>query len=804
MGKFISKILLGLVLITGVAAAGLYIFLRASLPQVDGAITVAGLENEIEIIRDENAVPHIYAQSDDDAFYALGFLHAQDRLWQLEINRRIAAGRLSEILGAGALDTDKFLRTLGVYRAAQKAYDNLDEDSQSMLQAYSAGINGFLDQSPSLPPEFLLTGADMTPWNPVDSMAWLKMMAWDLGGNWRDELARLELIARLGPKRAEEFQPPYPGNAPFNFPELSDLYPGLSFNVKKGTDTAENLFAPLQARERKWIGSNNWVMDGSWTKSGKPLLANDPHLGLTTPSIWYLAHININGQNIIGSTLPAVPFVVLGRNDRIAWGFTNTGPDVQDLYIERLTADGLSYETENGPQAFDSREEVIKVKDGADVTLTVRTSRHGPIMSDVSGDMQRVLDKRHVMAFRWTALEDTDTSASAGRQMTSVHDWTGMREALRAFHAPEQNIVFADVDGNIGYIAPGKVPVRSADSPTQGLLPARGWLGTDQWVGRIAFDELPQTYNPPSGMVHTANQKIVSDDYPHHITDDWALPYRADRIAAELQKSTQHDVASFIDIQMDPASNMAIDMRDVMLSIGDFRGAHEAIRDALGKWNGGMTRDRPEPLIYMAWHRAVSKHIYADDFGDRFERYWSTRPDFLLPLFHGAPQAAHWCDDQNSMPVETCSTQVARALDDAISELSASYGDDWTTWRWGDAHIVRHAHRPFSNVDILKSWFELSDEADGGPYAINVSATNFSSQTPYESTAGPSYRAIYDLANLDASRYIIPGGQSGHPLSPHYGDLAPLWRDGEFIEISTAKDAIKQGAIGTLVLKTER
>ncbi|MGD8327721.1 MAG: penicillin acylase family protein, partial [Sphingomonadales bacterium] len=562
-------------------------------------------------------------------------------------------------------------------------------------------------------------------------------------------------------------------------------------------------WAPISPAPRKWIGSNNWVVNGEWTKSGKPMLANDPHLGLTTPSIWYLAHFNINGKNLLGSTLPAVPFVVLGRNDRIAWGFTNTNPDVQDLYIERLVDDS-SYLTVDGPVVFETREEIIKVKGGEDVVLNVRESRHGPIMSDVSKDMQMLLDNRHVMAFHWTALEDADTSASAGRQIVNSHDYQSLLKALMGFHAPEQNIVYADVDGNIGYIAPGKVPVRDPESPTQGLLPARGWLGTDEWIDRIPFEELPQTYNPPSGMVYTANQKIVRDDYPYHITDDWALPYRANRIAKRLISSTQHDAESFIDIQMDPATDMAVELSKIMLAIGDFGGKHQELRDALAKWDGGMWRDDAEPLIYAAWHRAIAKHIYEDDLKDRFSRYWDIRPDFLLPLFRGAEYGEAWCDDNRTTAVESCATQVAAALDDAVAELTAAHGENWRAWRWGDVHKVTHVHRPFSNVDALKSWFELKDEADGGPYAINVSPLKFASKHPYESTDGPSYRAIYDLANLETSRYIIPGGQSGHFLSPHYGDLAPLWRDGKYIEISTSKEKILDDALGTLTLKAER
>lgn len=786
-----------------VAAVGIVFWLRTSLPKLDGEIHLSGLHGPVEIVRDEHAVPHIYAQTPHDAFFAIGFLHAQDRLWQMEMNRRIAAGRLSEVVGKDGVATDGFLRTLGVYRAAQQAIQYLDSDSRAMLDAYSAGVNAFLDKREGpLPPEFILTRHSPEPWTNVDSVAWLKMMAWDLSGNWRDEAARLDLLTRLGKEKTEQFMPPYPGDAPHDLPDLANTYPGIDFMaIRDGEDNQASADLPVP---EPGLGSNNWVINGSFTKSGKPLLANDPHLGLTTPSVWYLLHVHLAGRDFVGATLPAIPFIVLGRNDTIAWGFTNTSPDVQDLFIERLSDDsGLRYETETGKRDFLIRQEVIKVRDGEDITIRVRESRHGPILSDASGNLRDLMDDRHVIAFQWTALEPRDTTLGAGRKVLEAKGWDDIVNALTGFHVPEQNIVYADTQGNIGYIAPGKVPIRHPESITRGLIPARGWMGKDEWIGQIPFEDLPQIYNPPSGVVVTANQKIVPPDYPYHITFDWALPYRSSHIQQKLLEERKHDVESFKAIQVNARSTMAVEMKEALLSQGAFGTAYQDVRTALASWDGDMLRERFEPLIYAYWHRAFARLAYSDELGSQFMRYWAARPEVLLPMLRGENGYATWCDNINTALVETCAGLAAQALDEAMAEASAEYGEDWRKWRWGDAHIIIQTHRPFSNVPVLKNWFEIRMEGDGGHEAINVSPFRFSNENPFHSSMGPSYRAIYDLADLDVSRYVIPTGQSGNPFSPHYDDLAPLWRDGQFIMISTKRADIEKDAIGTLRLKPE-
>ena len=463
-------------------AAGLgaiYLIARQSLPQVAGELAVPGLAAPVDVLRDANGVPHIFARSEADAHFALGFVHAQDRLWQMEMNRRIAAGRLAEVVGPAALDTDRFLRTLGIRRVAEANVRALDADSRRLLAAYAAGVNAFLATKPVLPPEFWLLGLigeqRPEPWSEVDSAAWTKMLAWDLGGNWRSELLRLQLARTLPTAAIQQFLPPYPGDKPVALPDLATLYGEAGGPPAPGVSDA-----PAG-------GSNSWVVSGARTKSGKPLLANDPHLGLSAPGIWYFAHLHAPGLNAIGATAPGVPGILLGRNERIAWSATNTGPDVQDLYVERLDATAR-YQAPDGWREFEKRREIIGVKGAPDAELTVRESRHGPVISDVVTTASAAAPRGHVLALAWTALAEDDASLDALFRMPRARNWPEFLEATRALQAPQQNLSYADVDGNIGFIAPGRIPVRKPENALRGLAPAPGWDGRYDWQGSIPFD----------------------------------------------------------------------------------------------------------------------------------------------------------------------------------------------------------------------------------------------------------------------------------------------------------------------------
>jgi penicillin G amidase len=773
-----------------VLVAGGFIYMRSSLPDYHGSFTIAGLDGPVSIVRDERAVPHIEASSMHDINFAMGWVHAQDRLWQLDKNRHLARGSLSEVVGTGAVGTDRFLRTLGIHQAAQSAWDNLDSDTRALIEAYAAGVNAYIEmRQGALPAEFLILGHQMEPWSPVDTMGWMKMMALDLSGHWRREINRLALSSRLTPEQIADVYPPFRGDAPIATPDLDALYEGyLRLNER----------VALVDVDEESRGSNNWVVSGRRTITGKPLLANDPHLGFSTPSIWYLAHLSLNGKNVVGVSLPGNPFIVLGRNDTAAWGFTNTGPDVQDLYLERLTEDGAHYETPDGSNALTVREETLNVKDGDPVTFEVRQTRHGPVISDVLPRVQSQLGDGLVLALRWTALDASDSTILSSTEMFNIRSFSDFVATMQHFDVPEQNMVFANVDGEIGYYAPGNVPIRGAENISLGRVPAPGWRAEFDWQGYIPKDELPRIYNPESGYIATANAKIIDDDYPYYISDQWALPYRTNRIEALIEATALHDRDSFAAMQRDVYSPMAIDFLQFMLPA--IAQSHPAEHDLMSRFDGNMERDQPGPLIYYAWHRALSLLLIQDEIGEEARRYWGLNAEFVLNILSNKDGQGRWCDDVTTTAAETCEAMIRQALDIAMDELKNVYGPDWKDWQWGDAHIARHEHVPFSFVPALRNFFENSISVPGGPYTINVTNIRTRAASPFNSNHGASYRAIYDLADLENSLYVIPNGQSGNVFSPYYDDLLEDWRDGRYFTISTDFEVIRSNSIGEMTL----
>ncbi len=777
--------------------AGFYVYLRQSLPQTHGDIRLAGLRAPVEILRDRYGIPHIFAGTLEDASFALGFVHAQDRLWQMEMNRRIASGRLAEIVGPGALDSDRFLRTLGVRRSAAANLQTLDTETRQLLEAYAAGVNAFIASDPVLPPEFWLTGTRPEPWTPVDSIAWMKMMAWDLGGNWRNELLRMRLAKTVPLARIHELLPPYPGEPVPVIADLKELYSSMDRdavrlaekggqnNISRRKCCSDPLF-----HDNEGLGSNNWVVSGARSASGKPLLANDPHLGLTAPPVWYFAHLSAPGLNVIGATLPGVPGVILGHNGRIAWGFTNTGPDVQDLYIEKLDAAG-GYLAPEGARAFQVVEETIKVKGAESEQLRVRISRHGPVISDVMRTAQELAPRGHVIAFAWTALADDDRSMQATLKFARAREWEGFLAAARDFHSPQQNIVYADIEGNIGFVAAGRVPHRRFGNDLKGMAPAPGWQAKYDWAGYIPFEQLPRSFNPADGAIVTANHRITPPGYPHFISSDWQPPYRAERIQQLLDATPKHDVPSFARIQADVVS---LAMRELLPKMLATRPRSEGARKALAllaKWDGAMAPERTEPLIAWAWWRELTRAIYADELGDAFRQNWLARAVFLGNVLSGDAQHARWCDDVRTPAVETCEEVLALSLDAALADLARRHGADPSRWRWGEAHAARHEHRPFGRQPLLARFFDISVASPGDTYTVNVGRNNLNDEAqPFANRHAASLRAIYDLSNLENSLYIHSGGQSGNILSDHYEAFTKAWAKNEYIPMRAARKTL--------------
>jgi penicillin G amidase len=782
-----------MVLIFAFLAGGAYLYLRQSLPKTDGEVAVAGLSDRVEILRDGYGVPHIFATSVEDAHFALGFVHAQDRLWQMEMSRRTGAGRLAEILGPGALETDRFVRVLGVRRAAQANLRRYDRATLGVLDAYAAGVNAFLAGAPVLPPEFWLLRVSPEPWTPADSVTWTKMMAWDLGGNWRNELLRMRLAKSLPVARIQEFLPPYPGDPAPALPDLKSFYDALEKQPRQLANAEGYGGDPGR-------GSNNWVVGGARSASGKPLLANDPHLGLTAPPVWYFAHLHAPGIDVIGATLPGVPGVVLGRNERIAWGFTNTGPDVQDLYIERLDSAG-NYLTPDGPRPFTTYVETIKVKGSAEEQLKVRVSRHGPVISDVVRAALDAMPRGQVLALAWTALAEDDLSMQAGMKIAQAKDWADFLAAARDLQTPQQNVLYADIDGNIGFVAAGRVPIRKPANDLKGLAPAPGWDARYDWAGTIPFSELPRMLNPAEAAIVTANHKITPPGYPYQISLEWQPPYRANRIAQLLDAQPRHSVQSFARIQADVVSLAARELLPGLLRTVPKSAEARAALQSLAAWDGAMAAGRAEPLILAAWWRELARALYADELGDAFARNWSTRAVFLGNVLADRDGQSKWCDNVRTKRIETCDEILADSLEKALADLRRRFGADSTRWKWGEAHTAWHQHRPLARSRTLGRFFDIRVPSAGDAYTVNVGRSDFHEEAePFANRHAASMRAIYDLADPQASLFIHSGGQSGNPLSAHYRAYARAWARGEYIPMLTERRRLEAAGVQRLVL----
>ena len=738
LGFRIGRLLLWLGMIVLLLVAGVGMLLEQTLPRQNGTIRVAGAKAPIEIGRDAMGVVTVRAGSEADAAFAMGFAHAQDRLFQMDLMRRLGAGRLSEVLGAATLRTDEFMRKLGLYRVAEANYRNLPADVQALFQAYADGVNAFLARRDSLlPAEFMALSYRPEAWRPADSIVWGRLMAWELSTNFADESLRQRMSAHLSPQ------------------EMQWIFP-----------TAQRL---SEREDLPWIpamgASNNWVIAGRLTASGKPLLANDPHLVLRLPSTWYLARLEFDGRVLAGATAPGVPSIVIGRNEHVAWGFTTAFADTQDLFVETLLDDG-QYATPDGPRPLIRRQEVIRVKGEKPVTIEVQATRHGPLM-----DVDAARHRGYALA--WTALRLDDGTGQALLAMNRAQTAAQFREALRNFDSPAQNAVFADDGGNIGYIMAGRIPIR-AKVVNQSQLPVGGGEGGNDWVGVIPFDNLPQARNPPQGYLATANNRTMAPDYPYFISGKFDFDYRVRRIRQLIATTSRHSLDSMAAMQMDSLSPAAQELVPLLLA--------KQPEPALAAWDFTMNRDAPEPLIFTAWLRALAHVMLDTRLGENFSDVWFWDAPLLIEALKGGPASA-LCDDPKTPAIEDCAGDIRLAHEQAMAALTAAYGADRSRWRWGDAHRA-HFPNPFlSHIPLLAGWFDLALPTDGDNFSLNRASPRVDDATGarFDDIHGASLRAIFDLANLDRSRFVICCGQSGNPVSDHYADFAPLWRDGQYV-----------------------
>jgi penicillin amidase len=769
--RWLRWILWILIVMPLMLASGAYLWLRTSLPQTTGTLVLDGPAAEIRITRDTAGVPHIAAASDRDASFALGFVHAQDRLFQMDMMRRLGAGRLSELLGDAAFGTDRTMRTLGLYRAAESQLDGLSPPLREALDAYAAGVNAFLAHRGALPPEYTLLRSAPEAWRPADSLVWGKYMALLLSGNYRRELVHSRIAAHVTGEQLGQLYPDYPPDAPVTLGALAALYRALPL---------DRIYAAVPEAVGPTFASNNWVVDGKHTVSGKPLLANDPHLGFSTPDIWYLARIDTPSLHLAGATSPGAPFVVLGHNQRIGWGFTTTESDVEDLFIERPDpADPARYLAPNGSLPFETRQEVIAVRGGAATTVTIRATRHGPVISDLSLP-PGAAPAGDVLALQATFLAGEDRTPQALWDINRAQNWQDFNVALENVVAPQQNVVYADVDGNIGFTAPARVPIRGKGD---GWLPVPGWSGEYDWTGFVPFAKLPRALNPPDGHFISANNKIVPDDYPYFLGRDWDLPYRAARITALLDATPLQSPDTTAAIQADTLSLGAQTLLPLMLAIAPPDARAAAALERLRGWNGRMDADQVAPLIFTAWLRDLNRILFAARLGDDFADYWDLRPNVIAAIL---TEHREWCRDPARPGTVGCAARLTDSLENALDQLTAAYGTEMAQWLWGRAHSATFPHPLFSRIPFLRGVRATAVPADGGSDTVNRGGMFVQSQTqPYLDRHGAGLRMILDFADLDAARFIVVPGQSGNPISAHYADMLEPWRRFSWLGLGT-------------------
>lgn len=815
-GRRVAEVALSVVVLLVVVAGGFAVWaVRNPFPQHEGTATLPALTGRVEVLRDEFGVAHVYADDPLDLYRAQGWVHAQDRFWQMDTWRHITAGRTAELFGPDQLSGDRFLRTLGWHRIAEDEYGRMGAASRAVFDAYADGVNAYVAgrstgrlslgyttlgiQRPGYEPE---------PWDAVDSIAFLKLMAWDLRGNMDTEIERVVLAQVLDDGQLADVFPPYPAEAPVIVGDNdADLDARIDAERVRDVDIAAAVASVgerLAEASRRLghhmdgLGSNSWVVAGDRTASGAPVIANDPHLGIGIPSIWYEVGLHCRTvssscpDDVAGFSFAGVPGVVIGHNDAMAWAFTNLGADVQDLYLERVHPDDPHrYEVEGEWRDMEVRTEVLQASDGTRETIEIRSTRNGPIISGRYGSVDEAVDDEYAVALRWTALQP-GTTAEAIVPLNRARDWESFREAARLFEVPSQNLLYADTNGSIGYQAPGRIPIRS--DAHDGLMPAPGWDDDYQWQGFVDFDALPRERDPERGWIVTANNAVVGDDYPYALSRTWALGYRARRIEELLGRAGVVDVAEVAADQLDEHDGSASFLLPHLLAVGADDDRVSDVQRLLDGWDRQARADSAAAAAYAGTWRHLLREMFARHLPDDYQPRGNSRWFEAVRLLLDEPDSGWWEPEGREGTLQT-------AMTSAHDELSELLGDDPDGWEWGALHTATFTEGTLgsSGIGFVERRFNRGPWEVGGGSAI-VNATGWDASAGYEVLAAPSMRMVIDLGDLDRSRTIHTTGQSGHPYHPNYTDMTDLWAAGEQRAAVFTRPAVEAAATARLEL----
>lgn len=796
----------------------IYYLASQSLPEYEKTVGLPGVIEPTEIIRDTYNVPHIVAARDEDVFFGLGYAHAQDRLWQIMLMRRTAQGRLSELFGPETLQTDKLLRRLDLYSLAQSSVAAQSPDAHRALKAYAEGINARIyeinrDALGRGAPEMFIFPTDISPWRPADSLAILKLMSVQLSGHLAKEVLRAKTSLQLNDAdRLSDIMPDAPGQVIADLEQYSAVMPALGSLPQTAQSQTGSDLSPFPSAQMAGA-SNVFAAAPFRAAAGGTLLANDPHLALTAPSIWYLAHLELTSGGVIGSTIPGIPAVLSGRSAKLGWGLTSSYLDDQDLLMEELDPERPEYyRAPEGYKKFRSRETIINIKDHAPVTITLRWSDNGPILPGTHYGISEITPRGHVAALSWIALGAADTSYTAGFNLMGAQTASQAVALLEDFHSPSQNVILADTE-QIAMKTIGVMPLRAASHQTQGRMPSLGWRTENRWKGRIDYAKNPEFINPDGGILGNTNNKVSSGEFPEHMSFDWGDSQRIQRWKRLMQGRKVHTRESFIEAQLDTVSFTARALLPLIGSDlwftsqsapqGTLARNRKTALDLLAEWNGEMNEHMPEPLIFSAWMRALQNRLIRDELGPLADKFAHMEPLFIERVFRNIDGAGQWCDVIQSGKLETCAEIARLALDDALVWLAEKYGSNMEALRWGEAHQALHRHETLGRVPLLGYFVNIYQPTSGGDNTLLRGKTSGAEPEPFFNVHAAGYRGVYDFADPDSSVFVTATGQSGHFLSRHYDDLGQLWRRGEYIPMSLDLDLARAAAVGVTQITPE-
>ena len=807
------RLILSLAVLGALFFAFSWYVLSRSLPEYTKTVQLEQLIAPVEIVRDTANVPHIFGKNDHDTLFALGYAHAQDRLWQMTMLRRTAQGRLSELFGEATLPIDMTVRRLAIYSAARQSLSALRPDTLAKLDAYALGVNArFREINESAlgrgAPEFFMFSNAISPWTAADSLAIVKLMGIQLSSHLHQEVLRARASLVLEGDRIKDLLPDMPGNSQADLIDFTRLFPDLS-PIKTSSAREHSALSPFKPIALAGA-SNAWAALPGRSATRGTLLANDPHLELTAPSIWYLARLELSTGGVIGGTIPGLPLVLVGRSAKLGWGLTSSNLDDTDVFIEKLNPlDPSEYKTPQGYKPFVKKQSIVRIKDKSPVTLEMFWTENGPVLPGSHANLETVTPAGHVTSVAWTLLSSQDTSIEAGFDLMAAQSVQEGLVASRAFVAPSQILTLAD-SKQIAMRTIGALPKRDPRHQSKGRLPSAGWLAQNRWQGVFDPSVNPVFLNPASGVLGHTNNKYTDRSFPEHISFDWGDSQRVQRMTRLLQTREAHTRDSFIEAQLDSVSPTA---RTLLPLIGGElwyqsqsvpadspAGRRQTALDLLVNWNGEMNEHLPEPLIYAAWLRALHKRLIVDELGPLHEAFTHAEPLFIERVFRDVAGAGIWCDVAQSRRQESCAEMSRLALDDALAELVETYGSEITALRWGEAHQATHDHPVLGDVPILKWFVNIRQSTSGGDHTLQRGKTSGTGPNPYLNVHAGGYRGVYDFADPDSSVFIISTGQSGHPLSRHYDNLGKLWRRGEYVPMTLDETLARAGATGVTTL----